>query len=226
MASIDDATMPKYLPPETPQYLIKHESFDEYWAKHKALMYWEAKRIARRFNADHREFIGSLILHFNSILYSFDPQKGKLSSYFCRTAYKYLEANFLRRESESWDVHYFAAHTRVEEKRDAHCVYASLERMNYLYHIPEREESWVNEIIDSFDTLDKCWRFLTRGVKPRDLFVLEKYYRDGWTLDHIGGTLQVTKERVRQIRERALRAIRDRLSVVESFAQLFSHREE
>lgn len=63
----------------------------------------------------------------------------------------------------------------------------------------------MGRIARVIDSLPEAWRY-----------VLEKYYRDGWTFHEIAQSLSVTDPRVVQMRTLAIERIRERLGAAEA----------
>lgn len=224
MASIDSAQIPIYSRREKGEFkcLPKHESFDKHWGEYHDFVWWTAHKIANRlsgYTAD--DLIGSLVLLFNKCLYTYDEQKGKLTTYFNFHLQDNVIQIFIRFDSEAWGVRSYAATTTTEEKKKCHIEYAYHEAGNHLYHIPERDTDFIDDVLGCFSTMQEAWDFLVRPLRQRDRDIIRMRFRDGWTLQEIGDKLHITKERVRQLEERALKEIRNRLRCVTAFADMF-----
>lgn len=223
MASIDS---PQTHEPEAePSYedmaLARHPDFDQYWQEHKNFVWWMAKRCSKTFGGDRADYLGTLTIHFNRCLHTYDKDRSKWVSYFGRNCYRTVINQFLKYESEYWSVNNYAKTTSKEDKKETHAIYGSFEADNYLYRVPDKDDYWTSTILDCFDTHEDAWRFMTRGLKERDVYIMERLYKHDETLGLVADRLQVTKQRVQQIESRALKHIRNRLSVVDAFACLF-----
>lgn len=202
----------------------KHPEFDKYWLEHKNLVWWMSKKLSERIHGfGPRDFVGSLTLWFNHVIYSYDPDKGKFSTYFLRHCYSYVFKNWVRRESQSWDnfvKDYHKSELR-KEMLESQQNYATHEIDFHLYRVPEQDESDMQAVIECFDTVEDCWEFMTRYLDKRDKEIVSLYFRDDLTLQQIGDKFQISKERVRQLLERIKKHIRQRLFQIEALADLF-----
>ena len=71
----------------------------------------------------------------------------------------------------------------------------------------------------------KVLSFLLKKLNPRGQFIIKSYYGIGvkneMTLDEIGKILKISKERVRQIKEKQLRIMRTELLLMDNMSSLF-----
>jgi RNA polymerase sigma factor (sigma-70 family) len=98
---------------------------------------------------------------------------------------------------------------------------AAVRRALHLLSLFEREDKYgrVWEPADRFDRFDRC-EYLTAadaldGLPPLEQDVIRQCVMDGQTLSSVGRRLGVSKEWVRQIRERGLARLRRKLGVPE-----------
>lgn len=203
----------------------KHPEFDEYWEKHKNFVFWTANKIARKMEADREGLTGTLTLWFNHLLYSYDETKGKFTTYFFRHSLAVIIREWLRYESESWSVFY---HNQNRDEDDVILTdknFAEHEANYKLYRVPEEDMSDIMEVVHFFETVEECWEFMTRSLERRDREILLLYFREDLTLLQIGKKFGVSRERIRQILERAKGKVRERLKMVSAFTNLFERQE-
>ena len=199
----------------------KHPDFDEMWKKYKWVVYDAACRMTFMYPYDTDQLIGSLVLQFNNCLYNFDPKKEKFSTYFNTRIKGRTVQDWLRYESESWAVRYWKNSSDATITREAEVTYATHEQLSRLYMIPERKEDWVDEVIEAFETTERLWEYLTRYMTKRDAYILTQFYKYKIPEHEIGNALKITKQRVNQLKQRAIQQMKDRLKVVESFMRMF-----
>ena len=82
-----------------------------------------------------------------------------------------------------------------------------------IYEAPVKENNFIEEEHEqtSIEELKDAIKFLTNCLNKRELIIITKYYGldgEALTLDEIGQELNLTKERVRQLKELALRKLR------------------
>ena len=199
----------------------RHPLFDEYWLKYKGLVFWLSKRVAKAFGGRALDYVGTYTLRFNKVLHYFDTEKGQFTTLFMCHCYDDAVEGFLRYESEKRALYYAARNSTSQAVKQAEIEYAYHEAHNILYSIPEEDNDYIVDIIASFQTVQECWEFFTRHLEKRDKFIIEQRIREDRTLQQIGDDLKISKERTRQIYERALNRIRDRLLLVQRFTDLF-----
>lgn len=92
---------------------------------------------------------------------------------------------------------------KIKIKKDNHNKRHYVSKFDYpgslFYAIDKNNYNEMNDLL-----LDDIFNTLT----PREVEVLKYYYKDKFTLEECGKQFNVTKERVRQIREKALRKLR------------------
>jgi RNA polymerase sigma factor (sigma-70 family) len=202
-----------------------HPDFDKYWAEHKSLIHWMAKRIALKLEIDTTSIVNTLVIHMHSILWTYDPTQSKFTTYYCKYALQSVIKYWLRYESESWSVFFKNQSSDKDDILLSEKNYAEHEQDFWLYRIPPDDESDIESIISFFDSANDCWAFMTRACDMTDKQMLELYYREDRTLQEIGDKFGVTRERVRQRVERAKGSVKARLKMVSAFADLFDKSE-
>ena len=199
----------------------KHAEFDSYWEANNGLVWFMAHRLANKFETTAQELVGSLTILFNHCLYTYNPERAKLSTFFCRSCYRFVMLYWMRHESQSWDDFVKHMGSTTEEESLSERNFASHEVDFHLYRVPEEDESDVNMVIDSFDSAQECWDFMVRATDGTDRQMLELHFRDGWTYQAIGDKFSVSKERVRQRIDRAMLSVRRRIQTMTTFLYLF-----
>lgn len=211
---------------EKTDWRVRHPRFDEFWASHSNMCWWWANKIANDFSINRDEVIGIMVLKLNRTLWLWDEDQTELTTYFHRGCHRFFQEHFLRYENDyralQYKIRSAASQGRESVLKDIEVNYAFHEANDfYMYRCPEGDPDEIRELINTFDTPEDCWRFMTRSLDGRERFVFNKRYREGWTLEAISKPLQVTKERVRQIHNHALHHIRKKMQLVQSFSSMF-----
>ena len=225
MASIDAPAFERVLPLEALEDETQEErnsDIDWYWEKYQRMVYNLDFKLSRKFGYPKGTFLGSLFLLLNRCANHYQEEKARFTTYFYASLWRYIWPYWLKHETEAKAVNFFATRSTVQERRKSHAVYGYHLENYYLYRIPERDQDWVERVMECFDTLDELWEFLTRYLEPKERFVLLAHYRKKETYREIGERLSVTKQRVQQIEVKALRKVKTRLGYLESFSELFS----
>lgn len=200
----------------------RHPRLDEFWRDHHKLLRYYCRRLQKAYGGSTHDYLGTLILRLNRILWTFDESRSRFSTYFSCRLHDDVWRTWLRRESEWRDVLFYAMHTRDERKKDTHVAYATYESEYNLYRVPDRDEGWAQDVLECFGSAQALWEFLVRGCNGRERFVLEQHFREGATIQVLGDFMGVSKQRVQQIEARALKHIKRRLEKVEEFMRLFN----
>lgn len=205
----------------------RHVDFNRLWEENKALAWLLAIKVAKAYKDRYKasDIIGTMVIRMNLAAHTYQRSKGAFTSYFYSRYFQYVWFWFLRHESEYLSVYHF----NHKDKKDPTDVkvqqleYNYHEQDFYLYRIPDKDESWTDEILGAFNTSFDCWKFLTANIKGRDLSMLEMRFKHGMTYGQIADRQKpkITKERVRQLIEVSLRRIKDRISHIEKFLHLF-----
>lgn len=224
-------TLPPDLEDEDDRYadekLPRHPEFDAYWEQHRGILHWAAKKAARTYGGSYSDYLGTLVLRMNYVLYHYDPARGvKFITYFLKRFSEYILRRWMRYESEGWDLFYHKAVSTDEDFKQTNINYAYHEAANFLYRIPEADSEELAAVMGLFETQDEAWVYFTRGLDAKRKFVIERRFRYEQTLQEIAEPLSITKERVRQLESDALRSIRDKLIKVRAFATLFRNQKE
>lgn len=190
--------------------------------KHIRLLWWWANRISRTSKHRAEECLGTVYIRGVYALQWYDPTKGALAPLIGRHLYNLFQQSFLKHESEAWAI-YFSGHlkdkpTLLEIDKE----FASHEQNFQLYRIPDREESWAMELLECFDSVDDAWEFMTRDMDHRLKTILIERYREGRSLEAVGETLGITKQRVQQLEAQAMSRLKSRRKAIEKFADLFA----
>lgn len=202
--------------------LPKHPTFDSMWTEHQRLAYHAAYTIGRERGVDPRELFGVMVYKFNYALHYFNPEHGcKFSTFFWRFLRTWVETLHLRFESERRAVEWSLRNRDDTQWQEVLTNYAYHEQNRRLYRPPERDSDWTKQIIDEFADGRECWTFLCKELHPREREALELYYEGGFTHGEIAEHWGVSKQRVEQVKSRALERVRTRLAKLEKWLHLF-----
>lgn len=199
----------------------------ELWDQWESLVWWTAKKIADRRgvydrNLVREELLGSLAEVFVKCAKSYDPARGKFSTLFVTAAWRSLDALFLRYDAEWRDLDFTRREATSAALKQQRVEYAYHEANDfYLYRVPEEDEDSMAVVVSTFETPQACWDFFCQGLRPRWRWVLEQRYREGRTFESIRQEMGISKQRVCQITNVALRDIRRRLDAARKFTDLF-----
>lgn len=202
----------------------KHPTFDQFWEEHKALVFWASQRVAITFGGKPNDYWATYVEKFNRCLYYFDEEKGKFSTYFLKGMYETVVRDFFRYESERKAIWFAARNSTNESLKQAHLEYNTHEINNVLYRVPEDDKDHIIDVIGCFETVQECWNFFTKGLVKRQKYILEQRIREGLTYEKISEILKISKQRVCQIYNQAIDKIRERLTLVRKFTDLFQKR--
>ena len=204
----------------------RHPDFDKMWVLHKNFIFWCGKRLARIFNAggikrwNYTDFIGHLTIRFNYALHYYREEKGSFTTYFMQSLVSDSLRFVFRYESEYWSRRDSLAQVSLDTTLASKEFYQS----NYfMYRAPDQfDDYWTEQVCDLFDDREALWNFLTRSVPKRACNVLLWRFRDGLTLAEVGGLLNISSERVRQIQITTLRSIKNRVVKLDVIRSLFN----
>ena len=78
--------------------------------------------------------------------------------------------------------------------------------------IPDETQELPDKLVLSLESIRKIDELIESNLDEREIRILRLYYgldsNDPLTLEQIGGLIGITRERVRQLKERALRKLR------------------
>lgn len=193
----------------------KHPKLEAVLEDNIRLIFWADKKLRKWLDPNFhwpRYYLCSFAIDaLNYCLYSYDPEKGKLSTYFYRTCIQHVHREFLRFESEYWQKRIYLNTADPKDQQETKVNYAYHELDFVLYRVPEADLDWAQEILSFFHSREEAWDFLTKQVSLRWKNILERRFRFGHTLDEISIDEKITRQRVQQIQMAALRKIRENL---------------
>lgn len=98
---------------------------------------------------------------------------------------------------------------RLCELKRIQKIKKDLDLKEYPYNLIEALEFEGNEVFDNFE--ERLNILIQKGIlSEREIFVIEKLYKDCYILEEVGKMLNITRERVRQIQGKAIRKLRYR----------------
>lgn len=209
--------------PEDPRFWTMPADNEEAWQRYGRLVLkvsWMQKKYVETvyrevYRAD--DLLGSVWLTFRHCLDLFDPSLGfRFSTYFFNARSREVRA-FVRSDSmrASLRIRTSVERYSCELNADSH------EQDFAMYRIPELDESWTEAIIDLFEDTEALWVSLLRELMPREKEIVSHYYKDGWTLGMIAEKFNITRERVRQVRDKGLLRMRRKIEKLTEVASLF-----
>jgi hypothetical protein len=196
-----------------PREFPKHPELEAQWEKNGRLVYWIATRLSRWLRrrmgvwVSKDELLGYGYEMFNESLWIWEPDRGTLSTILHVRCFSRLADQFLRLESGSWYRWFDRYSVKPEGMHQTDVNFAYHESGFHLYRVPERDQEWAVDILLRFRSPDEAWAYFTKCLDKRSKHVLERHIRFGHTLREIGIDEKVTRERVRQIQERAVAKI-------------------
>jgi RNA polymerase sigma factor (sigma-70 family) len=195
-----------------------HPRFEEFWAKHQKLVWWCARRCARRLGGSEYDYIGFLVLRMNRALKSFDESKNKFTTYFCSHLIRDAVRCVLSYESELNSLQYA---NRDRPESNSITVAYNTWRMQQAYNTERERDGLLDEIRKCFTSPESLWSYLCRGLSERDSDMLLMRFKHDATLEQIGDKYSITKERTRQLIERSLSHIRTRVGRLEDWMKIY-----
>lgn len=187
----------------------RHPDLDAAWAKHYRIVYWWASKLGTVYRTQKREYLSILFIKFNEALWKWKEGGGaKFTSYFSYMVFNYV-ARITRHDSDR-----FVASWRYKEG-DGIKFKSSVINECDLSQIPFKDhrdyQSWVYDIISELGGLEKAWSLFNLNLTHKEKIIIQGRLFKGDTLEQIGLTLNVGRERVRQIEFSAICKIRRRL---------------
>lgn len=178
--------------------LTKHPKFDYYWEANKAFVYSQAKKLGSIFHQDPKELLGTLTIRFNGCLWSYQPEKSKITTYFAKFLRTYVLESFLRKDSELMDMTYFNAKRKgdtvkksISKKKDVIVVESLddlMKKMNsdvgneFVVIEPfdnsirsfefGNDSNWLQEVDELYPDREKLWEYLTDGLTQKQKNVI------------------------------------------------------
>lgn len=181
--------------------------------KYVPFLYAMALSLKHKYSSTTDELVNAAIYGFDKALREFDMSRG--TSFY--TFYAHKAANEMRKESyASLLVHRSEAMLKSPRTEDLETVAdVSIDRVNSEGHsIVESLVDESDEMTDWFAQLNDMngiVKSLTKDLPPVEKRILDEMYintPDGATLNEVGAELGMCRERVRQLRNRALDRIR------------------
>lgn len=206
--------------PDEVQSLEGHPDLNRMWEKHSKLLWWWAHRLARMHGGETEDYIGTLVLKLNQVLHTFNESLGKFSTYYSYNMKWYVFSNFIKYESENKSINWAAARFTDVEVTELVTNYSFHEAGLQLYRVPDPDDDWALEVMENFETPEKCWKFMVMDLDERTKRILKMRYT-GSTLDEVAKVFQVTRERVRQLQSIGIEKIRTSLIKLEKWIDLF-----
>jgi RNA polymerase sigma factor (sigma-70 family) len=199
-----------------------HPDLQKTYETHKGLCWWWAYKASRIFGDKPSAYIGTVVMKVNLSLKYFKESGGaKLTTYISNRMIDFVAQSFVAFESESWSLRAMMGKD-TWDKTVTNKNFAFHEADYHLYRVPDVDDDYCLDLInDNFSSFDEAWSFLVSGLNARQERILVGRFRDDRSLEDIGVELGVTKERVRQIQEQALKVIRHRLKRLEDFSAIF-----
>jgi RNA polymerase sigma factor (sigma-70 family) len=200
----------------------RHPDFDKMWEKHQKLVFWWANRITVALNRQRRttafegsDFLGYLTLRFNYCLYYYDGGQSKFSTFFGLHLFWAVLRWVVRPDVEDLPM-------SLPDSAESLRTKNSEERGLHMYRIPQPEEDtedWIKDLIELCGP--DPWEFLTRQMFPREKEIADLRCRLSLPWEEIGGRLGISRERVRQLWNRLLGRLSDRIKQLEPVRKLF-----
>lgn len=195
-----------------------HPRFEEFWAKHQRLVWWCARRCARRLGGTEYDYIGFLVIRMNRSLKSFDESKNKFTTYFCAHLIRDAMRCVLSYESELNSLQY--ANRDRPESNNVSVAYNTW-RAQEVYNTERERDGLLDEVRKCFTSPEALWGYLCRGLSDREADMLLMRFKHDATLDQIGEKYGITKERTRQLLEKSLKTIRGRTGQLENWMKIY-----
>lgn len=210
---------------------------------HIRLLYWWDRRLCKWTNqkfgchVQHGEFIGLIYMLYARCWASYDENRSAakgvgreqgFGAYF-RQSMMNIKSIVLRKwfkyESESWyRFVVFDEDLDGTLSRQCHQNFSYHEADFYHYRIPDRDDEWTADIIDELGGPKAAWDYLFADLQDRENRILSRRIRFSHTLDEIGRDEGITKERVRQIQNKAGERLISKLKADQAFTALFDDR--
>lgn len=188
----------------TTSYRPKHPTFDDVWSKNERLAWMLACRLASLTGLRPDDLVGSVVLILNDSLYSYDPSKGKISTYLYRSVYTNLHRRFLNSEPNTT-----IRQSRLVPKsgltRSVNCESLSDARREYVdggSSLREWKEKTrmhgMHEVTAHFDGQQEFWDYVKRQLLPEDYAIVEEHYLQGKKLREVAEKRSITKNAICQ----------------------------
>lgn len=200
----------------------EHSLLKETWEKWGHLTWWLAHRFAKVFGCSVREIIGTCFIRMNHCLHTWDESKGSFSTYYMRHSFSYIQVRFFRHESEYREINWLERNSTEQDRKVTNENFAFHENEFYLYRIPDRDETWSDRLIQCFENMEECKKFLFKELDQRSRDIIEMRFQMGLSGSEVGDCYNISRERVRQIEDKAMQKIRKRVKQLEDFADLFT----
>lgn len=195
-----------------------HPNFSAMWQEHERYIHWLAHRFGRYLRVDPDDLIGTLAIHMDNCLYSYEESMGPIASYIRKFALYYIRYSFLRYESDRENVRYWALTSDHKEER------ASI-RVGWAHdNTPDYDYDYSHvyqDILDAFDTQEELRHFLLGDLDWKKKSILMAIYFLEKPLTDIAEEWGVSKQRIDQLRIKALFHVRDKMADYAKFSHLF-----
>jgi RNA polymerase sigma factor (sigma-70 family) len=188
----------------------KHPEFDAYFAKHKGLIWMWATKLSELYRAEKDEFLGELTLRFNQVLFNYNPQVARFSTYFSYRLLSDFRKNRLRKSSDKIQAAWFDKKVNLfsEMHRDER---ADKEKQNF--DVADEPTSWGQEFLMASGGSDVFWQQVESILDRREFYVISQYFREFRTVPDIAEEIGVTKQRIDQNKGNAIRKLREYFGV-------------
>ena len=203
----------------------RHPLMDQYENTHRGMLYHAAKRVAVQTEVGSTDdYLGFMYIRMNHMLYSYNPEKGKFTTFFYRHLKHDVMRSFISLESENQAMRWFSLRNRNDPDAIRVKGDAFLRReTGKLFYLPDegRQDEIVDEVLKCFDTVDACWDYMTRGLDQRRKDILYWRFKKGDNLQEVGNLYGISRERVRQLEANALSKVRQNMGKLEDWRELF-----
>ena len=177
--------------------------------------------------------IGIAYIAVSKAMKYFNPEMASFSTYFYKVFWTVFR-NEIKNDSQSlhnrnYNISYYGREKRKNPNAEINNP-RGIANQNYLFDF--RDQEYTGQEIAEFEfaemamTLydndrDKLFRMLTSELDKRLRGIIKDRFVNKKTLGQIGDKLGLTRERVRQLEEKALGLIGNRLVLIEKLAELF-----
>lgn len=187
----------------------KHEKLDAWVEENIRLIYHTAHKIGLRHKIDPEELIGTLTLILNRCLHNYQPSKSKFSTYFVSSCWGSAAREFIEKERDPTRDYVY------RQEREQHVNHRRVQHSEtYILFVLEcsafdqmRSVKYNDDSLMGFDTSDEMWGAMKKRLLPQDYDLMCRLYGDGKNLTDVGKELGVTKEAVRQKRNKILKRL-------------------